>query len=87
MKRKDKLLSLREAARCLGKTYGAVRVLIHRHGLETVAANDPRMDRRRRYISRAQLDRLWKSGVIESSADSGQARREEAVLTCGILIN
>ncbi len=57
MIRKDKLLSLREAARYLGKTYEAVRVLIHRHGLETVTANDPRMDRRRRYISRSELNR------------------------------
>ena len=57
MIRKDKLLTLQEAARYLGRTYAAVRVLIHRHGLKTVAANDPQMDRRRRYITRAQLDR------------------------------
>jgi len=57
MKRKDMLLSLREAARYLGKTYAAVRVLIHRHGLETVVLDEPRMDRRRRYISRAELNR------------------------------
>ena len=57
MKRKDMLLSLHEAAEALEVSYGNVRLIIHRHGLETVAANDPRMDRRRRYISRIQLDR------------------------------
>ena len=63
MKRKDKLLSLREAADYLGKSYGNVRLIIHRHGLETVAANDPRMDRRRRYISRSELNRYRRRRV------------------------
>ena len=57
MKRKDVLLTLREAADYLGKSYGNVRLIIHRYQLKTVVLDDPRMDRRRRYISRAQLDR------------------------------
>ncbi len=55
MKRKDMLLSLREAARYLGKTYGNIRLIIHRHGLETVVLDG--FDRRRRYISRSELNR------------------------------
>ncbi len=55
MKRKDKLLSLQEAADYLEKTYGNTRLIIHRHGLETVVLDG--FDRRRRYISRTQLDR------------------------------
>ena len=57
MKRKDMLLSLHEAADYLKVSYGNTRLIIHRHGLETVTLDDPRMDRRRRYISRTQLDR------------------------------
>jgi len=55
MKRKDRLLSLKEAAEALGVSYGNVRLIIHRHGLETVVPDG--FDRRRRYISRTQLDR------------------------------
>ncbi len=57
MKRKVKLLSLWEAADYLGVSYGNLRLIIHRHGLETVVLDDPRLDQRRRYISRTQLDR------------------------------
>jgi len=55
MKRKDLLLSLREAADYLGKTYGNTRLIIHRHQLKTVVLDG--FDRRRRYISRAELNR------------------------------
>jgi len=57
MKRKDKLLSLQEAADYLKVSYGNTRLIIHRHGLETVVLDDPRTDQRKRYISRIQLDR------------------------------
>jgi excisionase family DNA binding protein len=63
MKRKDMLLSLREAADYLRVSYGNIRLIIHRHGLETVTANDLRMDRRRRYISRAELNRYRRRRV------------------------
>ncbi len=53
--RADMLLSLREAAGILGETYGNTRLIIHRHGLETVKLD--RFDRRRRYIYRAELNR------------------------------
>ncbi len=55
MKRKDKLLSLREAADYLGKSYGNVRLIVHRHQLKTVVLDG--FDRRRRYISRSELNR------------------------------
>ncbi len=55
MKRKDMLLSLREAADYLEKTYGNTRLIIHRHQLKTVVL--PGFDQRKRYISRIQLDR------------------------------
>ena len=55
MKRKDMLLTLHEAASYLSKTYGNVRLIIHRHGLETVVLDG--FDRRRHYISRAELNR------------------------------
>jgi len=55
MKRKDLLLSLHEAAEYLEKTYGNTRLIIHRHGLETVVPDG--FDRRRRYIYRAELNR------------------------------
>jgi hypothetical protein len=57
VKRKEMLLSLREAADYLEVSYGNVRLIIHRHGLETVVLDDPRLDQRQRYISRTQLDR------------------------------
>ncbi len=55
MKRKDMLLSLHEAAEYLEKSYGNMRLIIHRHGLETVVPDE--FDRRRRYISRSELNR------------------------------
>ncbi len=55
MKRKDVLLTLREAAEYLGKTYGNTRLIIHRHQLKTVVPEW--FDRRRRFISRSELNR------------------------------
>ncbi len=55
MKRKDMLLSLREAAEALGVSYGNVRLIIHRHQLKTVVLDG--FDRRRRFISRYELNR------------------------------
>jgi len=55
MKRKDMLLSLREAADYLRVSYGNTRLIIHRHGLETVVPDG--FDRRRRFISRSELNR------------------------------
>ena len=63
MKRKDMLLSLQEAADYLGKTYGNTRLIIHRFQLKTETLDDPRMDRRRRYISRAELNRYRRRRV------------------------
>ena len=55
MKRKDMLLSLREAAEALGVSYGNTRLIIHRHQLKTVVPEG--FDRRRRFISRSELNR------------------------------
>ena len=55
MKRKDMLLSLREAAEALGVSYGNVRLIIHRHQLKTVVLDG--FDRTRRFISRYELNR------------------------------
>jgi len=61
MKRKDMLLSLREAAEYLEKTYGNTRLIIHRHQLKTVVPDG--FDRRRRYISRSELSRYRRRRV------------------------
>ncbi len=61
MKRKDMLLSLREAASDLGKTYGNVRLIIHRYQLKTVVPDG--FDRRRRFISRSELYRYRRRRV------------------------
>ena len=55
MKRKDLLLTLHEAAEHLKVNYGNLRVIIHRHQLKTVVLDG--FDRRRRFISRSELNR------------------------------
>ena len=62
MKRKDMLLSLREAAKALGKTYGNLRVIVHRYQLKTVVPDG--FDQRRRYINRAELNRYRRRQVV-----------------------
>jgi len=61
MKRKDMLLSLQEAAKALGKTYGNLRVIVHRYQLKTVVPDG--FDRRRRFISRSELNRYRRRRV------------------------